>query len=111
MSGGQACRCDRGDRDVQVVTRRKSRCSAFDGYHVKPSAYSEVFCTVCHAIWRTKAKYIENMADGTLRTEPDDARELNRVHRERLAKPITDLPASTGGGLRRGSREPVRGFH
>ncbi len=60
MSGGTACRCS--TRDVRVINRR-CNYSAFNSYHRTPSAYSQVVCLSCGAIWRTKADYVDSSPD------------------------------------------------
>lgn len=48
------------------VSQRLCNHSAFNGYHRTPSAYSEVFCKVCSARWRTTAAYVKNLWDELL---------------------------------------------
>jgi len=62
MSGGLACRntCHSG---AWRVTQRLSNRSAFNGYQVTPSAYSEVLCGECGTRWRTKADYVADLPD------------------------------------------------
>lgn len=62
MSSGEACRV-RDHRQYWVVDVRRANYSAFSGYHRTPSAYSQLRCTQCPAIWRTKAKYVDEIPD------------------------------------------------
>jgi hypothetical protein len=61
--------CDCCQRKVPIEERwwevlaRHRRCSAFDGYRVRASAYSAVRCRVCGHVWRTKAAYVEKLPD------------------------------------------------
>jgi hypothetical protein len=68
VSGGKACSCDESTRAPQyrrwVVLQRYCNHSAFNGYHWTASAYSSIQCTLCRAIWRTKAKYVSLLKDG-----------------------------------------------
>lgn len=54
-------------RSRWVVTERTANRSAFSGYRLTPSAYSEVRCL--HAdhqdppVWRTKADYVPGLPD------------------------------------------------
>lgn len=66
MSGGLVCRCRYGKgrqrfRHWRVVQWMENR-SAFNGYRATPSDYSEVECTQCRARWRTKARYVNSLA-------------------------------------------------
>lgn len=54
-----------------VVTARKCNRSAFNGYRLTSSDYSEVRCHGitstghrCTGMWRTKAAYVEALFDG-----------------------------------------------
>lgn len=57
------CTC----RDIPVAQRRmfwrvrhyRVNHSAFNGYRPTTSAYSQVHCTRCDTVWRTKAGYVE----------------------------------------------------
>lgn len=67
MSGGPICQCDQrllpvDDRHWEVTQRRMNH-SAFSGYHRTPSKYSTVRCRVCHACWRTTARYVNQLPD------------------------------------------------
>lgn len=65
MSGGNHCGNNR-HRPFWVVTMRNHNASAFNGYRRTPSDYSEVRCTfgMCrHAVWRTKAGYVDELPD------------------------------------------------
>lgn len=65
MGGIVACACfpylkgNRRPRAEWVVTLRE--CNYRRGYN--PSTYSEVRCTKCGRIWRTKAKYVDRLPD------------------------------------------------
>lgn len=63
MSGGTVCHC--GKRDAWRVMTYRANFSAFNGYRMTPSDYSEVACLHrlggCGARWRTKAKYVEQL--------------------------------------------------
>lgn len=70
MSGGTACPSvattdHSGHR--HVVTQRRSNRSAFNGYRLTPSRYSEVVCLDTGNIWRTAAAYANGLPDA-----PDD---------------------------------------
>lgn len=67
------CSCD--TRDGWVVVRREWACSAFDGYHGRPSDYSDVRCATCGVVWRTNAGYVTDL--------PDDPQEARRSERDR----------------------------
>lgn len=62
MAQGSACR-EPNHRLGWRVTVRKANYSAFSGGKRTPSAYSQVRCLVCGATWRTKANYVERLAD------------------------------------------------
>jgi hypothetical protein len=76
MSGGDACAC--AERLKPPAERRwvvLDRCcnySAFSGYARTRSAYSSVSCQVCGRIWRTRAKYVRSLPDGTWKQEQED---------------------------------------
>jgi uncharacterized Zn finger protein len=61
MSMGIRCEC--GGREGWRVIQRKCNHSAFNGYHYTPSDYSAVRCEKCGHIWRTKAKYVDDLQD------------------------------------------------
>lgn len=64
MSGGVACICEGHSQAKQsnwVITQYKQNRSAFNGYHPTPSDYSEVRCKVCQGVWRTKARYVDDL--------------------------------------------------
>jgi hypothetical protein len=42
------------------VMVRRANYSAFNGYHRTPSLYSQLTCTECGAVWRTKAAYVSH---------------------------------------------------
>jgi hypothetical protein len=62
-----SCRCQKyghgghGPRAHWQVTARNENASAFNGYRPQWSAYSAVRCTVCRAVWRTKAEYVKHL--------------------------------------------------
>lgn len=60
MSGGDACR---GTTHDHVVVDRKCNYSAFNGYQRTPSDYSLIRCVTTGALWRTKAKYVDQLPD------------------------------------------------
>jgi hypothetical protein len=61
MSIGVLCSCQcLKDRDWEI-TQYKCNHSAFNGYHWTPSDYSTVRCRTCGGVWRTKAKYVEDL--------------------------------------------------
>jgi len=70
MSVSFGCRCPERQKPViqrnWVVLVRKGNYSAFNGYRFTPSDYSEVYCKSCHAIGRTKAKYVDLLPDGEI---------------------------------------------
>lgn len=49
-----------------IVIHRRCNYSAFNGYKRTPSAYSLVGCKECSKLWRTKAKYVWRLSDGTM---------------------------------------------
>jgi len=60
--GVYAC-TDPTHRAHHVVAQRRCNHSAFNGNRYTPSAYSEVRCTVCGRVWRTKAAYVDTLPD------------------------------------------------
>jgi len=56
--------------DYWVVTMRRCNMSAFNGYQVNRSDYSEVTCRLHHARWRTKANYVEDLPDSLMVIKP-----------------------------------------
>jgi hypothetical protein len=72
MSGGTACRCPEAEKPLTerawVVSQRRGNQSAFNGYRWTPSEYSLVYCQKCHAMWRTKARFVDQLKDGSLYT-------------------------------------------
>lgn len=56
-----ACTC--ADRTAWEVWTRNGNYSAFNGYRFTPSAYSQVHCRRCGKVWRTKAKYVDDLPD------------------------------------------------
>lgn len=68
MSGGEYCRCQhKNDPDHRErywhVLQRECNHSAFNGYHYTPSDYSQIGCSCCLRLWRTKAAYVNTLAD------------------------------------------------
>ena len=67
MSVSFGCHCAERKKPVEdrnwVVLCRNFRCSAFDGYRVMYSDYSEVQCLTCHATGRTKAAFVMELKD------------------------------------------------
>lgn len=63
MSGGAVCHC--GKREAWRVVTYKANFSAFNGYRLTRSDYSEIVCQSaaggCGARWRTKAQYVERL--------------------------------------------------
>jgi hypothetical protein len=46
-----------------LVMMRRCNMSAFSGYRVTSSDYSEVKCVDCGCRWRTKANYVDDLPD------------------------------------------------
>lgn len=69
MSANVPCTCPKVDMRGSPrlrhwwVLQRRSNHSAFNGYHYTPSDYSSVQCRVCMGVWRTKAKYVQQLPD------------------------------------------------
>lgn len=61
MSGGVLCRCAVRDRSRWVVRDDHCNHSAFNGYRWTSSDWSAVECLECGSIWRTKAKYVDEL--------------------------------------------------
>lgn len=71
MSAHNPCTCPGSRKERMrnwVVTSYKARCSAFDGYRMCYSDYSQVFCggpgehgTGCLGLWRTRSSYADNL--------------------------------------------------
>ena len=58
-----SCKCtDRKTREFKKknwrVARRNISCSAFDGYRIRHSYYSDATCLLCGGYWRTRAAYV-----------------------------------------------------
>jgi len=70
MSGGISCHCEERSKPVKLrnwaVLDRKCNRSYFEypkgDCHV--SDYSKVICWECGRVWRTKAKYVDELEDG-----------------------------------------------
>lgn len=67
MSGGTVCACPERERPLAErrwrVALRHGAASAFNGYRWAPSAYSEMRCLRCLAVWRTRASYADRLPD------------------------------------------------
>lgn len=50
-------------RQWVVLPPRNMSCSAFNGYRWEWSDYSHLYCRVCREGWRSKAAYIDHLAD------------------------------------------------
>lgn len=87
MSGGAVCRCPEARRPLGErlwrVTMRRSQASAFAGYRVTPSDYSEVKCLRCCARWRTAAAYVAGLGDWSF---DEEARVEEAAARERQGR-------------------------
>jgi len=58
------CKCEgrRNDRMRHwYVVRRNWSASAFNGYAGQWSDYSDVECARCQRMWRTKARYVDEL--------------------------------------------------
>lgn len=62
MSSGIACR-NKGHRSAWRVVVRRANYSAFNGSRRTPSAYSQLHCRECGAVWRTRAAYVDAIPD------------------------------------------------
>lgn len=64
MSSGVPCICE-GNKATKFrekywgVSCYRGNFSAFNGYRFAPSDYSEIRCSKCGGVWRTKANYVE----------------------------------------------------
>lgn len=95
MSGGKACQCGEHREPIAAalgsnrpgrlwrVVDRECNYSAFNGRHRTPSDYSCLTCIRCGAVWRTKAKYVRQIAD--LAHGEHDCRCGVAGHREAMA--------------------------
>jgi len=63
MSQGTGCADKARHRTRWVVTQRRANRSAFGGYRVQRSDYSQVYCPLCEVTWRTKAAYVDALRD------------------------------------------------
>lgn len=65
MSGGFVCKCPESKKPIEqrawVIRDYKCNYSAFNGWRYTPSDYSAISCLKCQTIWRTKAKYVDNL--------------------------------------------------
>jgi len=70
MSVPFSCKCGERRKPVRDrrwrVSKRHYRQSAFDGWIMMRSDYSEVHCLSCKSVGRTKAAYVEQLQDGKL---------------------------------------------
>lgn len=68
MSQSFNCHCPERKKPVKdrawVVVQRQCNHSAFSGYAYTPSDWSCIWCKGCHALGRTKAKYVSLLKDG-----------------------------------------------
>ena len=55
------CENRKAHKAYWVVECRNHNHSAFNGYRMTPSAYSQVRCLECRARWRTKAAYVDDL--------------------------------------------------
>ena len=67
-----SCTCLLRDRSLWRVVMRTYHRSAFSGGRMISSAYSLVRCLSCGHFWRTRAKYVDLLADATYKesTQP-----------------------------------------
>lgn len=63
MSHGTACKSRAVHWTSWRVVVRRANYSAFNGGRRTPSAYSQLVCRACGAVWRTKAAYVGQVAD------------------------------------------------
>lgn len=65
MSQSFNCHCPERQKPLAerrwVVTKYKYRTSAFDGYQIRISDFSEVLCKSCGCIGRTKAAFVKEL--------------------------------------------------
>lgn len=63
MSSGPVCRCPESMKPLRArawtVLDYRCNYSHFNGRRYTPSDYSAIQCKSCHAVWRTKAGYVE----------------------------------------------------
>lgn len=57
-------RCQREHRASWFANVYRANYSAFNGYSLTPSDYSEVHCRECGRVWRTKAAYVDGLPMG-----------------------------------------------
>lgn len=64
------------------IGRRYMNASAFNGYHVTSSDYSDVACPLRHRedglgpgirLWRTKAAYVASLPERAYSSQPEEA--------------------------------------
>ena len=72
-TSGGSCKCPERKKPISerkwVVIDRNCNHSAFNGYHCTPSTYSALNCQSCGSVWRTDAKYVADLSDGTYKNE------------------------------------------
>ena len=56
-------RCIECDSERIVVTMREHNRSAFAGYRVTPSRWSELTCLHCRRRWRSRAAAVDRLPD------------------------------------------------
>lgn len=65
-----SCWCNERNKPIAerkwTVGRRKYNESAFNGGHRTPSKYSDVICSGCGTVWRSKAAYVDKLPDADL---------------------------------------------
>ena len=91
MSISFSCKC--GERKKPVIQRAweiidyKCNYTSFNGGHYTPSAYSCVHCLECRACGRTKAAYVDELADAgkfniTCKEHPEHEQYMARIRKE-----------------------------
>lgn len=65
MSQGTVCKCIESTKPLKDrnwgVSDHRCNHSAFNGYHMTPSDYSQVHCLSCGAGWRSKGQYVDSL--------------------------------------------------
>ena len=57
----RALECGREHREHWEILQYRCNHSRFNGGHYTPSDYSQLRCSLCGRVWRTKAAYVEQM--------------------------------------------------